>query len=113
MAEPIEPLITQGYSELTDRETQRAISFLKAVWKLGACRTCGNAHYELMGLVVLRMVNDVEYLSTNGHKRPTASVTCAACGEVRFLDLVIAGVRPRDPGNPHGPQSGPSGGPFR
>jgi ribosomal protein L34E len=115
MAEHVEPMISTEHSELSDRDMQRAIAFMRAVWKLGACRTCGAAHYELMAVVVLRPVASINTLSdSKAHRRPTASLTCNMCGEVRFLDLAVAKIVAPSPGNPEGPrEQGPSGGPFR
>jgi len=115
MADRIDPVISTQYSELAYRDNERAIAFMKAVWKLGACRTCEGPLYELMGLVVLRMVGNINTMAdSKAHKRPTASLTCVTCGEVRFLDLTVAGIHPVPPANPEVPrESGPSGGPFR
>lgn len=115
MAEHVDPMISSEHSELPERDMQRAIAFLRAVWKLGACRTCGGAHYELMAIVVQRMVDNINTLSdSKAHHRPTASLTCSTCGEVRFLDLSVAKIVPASPGNPEAPRErGPSGGPFR
>jgi hypothetical protein len=115
MPEHLEPIITYEHTELSDREMERAIAFMKAVWKLGACRTCGAVHYELMGVIVLRPVANINTISdSKAHRRPAVSLTCSACGEVRLLDLHVAGVVPASPGNPEAPrEQGPSGGPFR
>lgn len=108
----VEPTIGTRHSELSPRDTQRAINFLRAVWKLGACRTCGNATYELMAIAVQRMVSDMDILSDPAsHRQPTASLTCSACGEVRFLDLSVARIVGAP--DPRPAERGPSGGPFR
>ncbi|MFN0245714.1 MAG: hypothetical protein ACKV2T_02325 [Kofleriaceae bacterium] len=108
----VEPVIDTHNSELSSRDIERATSFLRAVWKLGACRICGNAHYELAGIIVHRVVGSLDTLSDpRAYQQPTASVTCRACGEVRFLDLSVARVVPAPPSRTPGP--GPSRGPFR
>jgi hypothetical protein len=109
------PLIETHNSELSARDIERATSFLRAVWKLGACRICGNAHYELVAIVVQRVVGSIDTLSDpNAYQQPTASLTCRACGEVRFLDLTVARVVMVPPSRTPGPgQRGPSDGPFR
>lgn len=111
----VEPVFSTEHSELSERDMQRVIGYLRAVWKIGACRTCGGHHYDLMGLVVLRMVTSIQVLSDGkAHRRPTASITCSTCGEVRLLDLSIARIVDASPGNPEGPRErGPSDGPFR
>jgi hypothetical protein len=99
----IEPVIRTEHSELSDRDMQRAINFLRAVWKLGACRVCGHHHYELMAVVVHRVVSDINTLAdSRALRRPTASLTCSTCGEVRFLDLSVAKIVAPSPGNPIG-----------
>ncbi|MGE0400158.1 MAG: hypothetical protein AB7T06_25815 [Kofleriaceae bacterium] len=115
MADHVEPLISTEHSELSDRDMQRVVNYVKAVWKLGACRTCGHHHYELMAIVVLRPVGNLNTISdSKAHRRPAASLTCSTCGEVRFLDLAVAKIVPPSPGNPERPrEQGPSGGPFR
>ena len=115
MAENVEPLINTDHSELSERDMQRTIAFMKAVWKLGACRTCGHHHYDLMAIVVLRMVGNINTISdSKAHRRPTASLTCSTCGEVRLLGLSVAKIVAPSPGNPEGPREhGPSDGPFR
>lgn len=115
MAEHVEPVISTDHSELSDREMQRAINYLRAVWKLGGCRVCGGAHYELMAMVVVSLVGDLNTLHDGrAHRRPTAALTCSTCGEVRFLDLHVAKIVAATPGNPEVPRTrGPSGGPFR
>lgn len=115
MADHVEPLINTEHSELSDREMQRAISFLRAVWKLGACRTCGHHHYELMAIVVQRLVGNIKTIAdSKAHRRPSASLTCSTCGEIRFLDLSVAKIVAASPGNPERPrEQGPSDGPFR
>ncbi len=102
MAEPsIEPVIGTQHSELPDRDMQRTINFLRAVWKLGACRTCGHHHYELSAVVVHRIVSDMATLAdSRALRRPTASLTCNTCGEVRFVDLSVAKIVAPSPGNP-------------
>jgi hypothetical protein len=115
MTDHVEPMISTEHSELSDRDMQRAIAFMRAVWKLGACRTCGNHYYELMAIIVQRMVGDINTISdSKAHRRPTASLTCSTCGEVRFLDLAVAKIVAPSPGNPERPRErGPSDGPFR
>ena len=77
MTDHVEPMISTEHSELSDRDMQRAINFLRAVWKLGACRICGNHHYELMAVVVQRIVGNLNTMSdSKAHRRPTASLTC-------------------------------------
>lgn len=99
--EPVQPLIDTQHSELSDREMQRAINFLRAVWKLGACRVCGNHRYELAAIVVQHVVGGVDVLAdARARRRPTASLTCSSCGEVRFLDLSVAKIVAPSAGNP-------------
>ena len=97
--EPItEPIIDTTNSELPDSDMQIAIGFLKRVWKLGACRTCEGVHYELMALLNLRLHADMDTLSNgSAHKRPAATLVCSTCGEIRLLDLTVAGVAERMP----------------
>jgi hypothetical protein len=115
MPEHVEPIVTYEHSELSDREMERTIAFMKAVWKLGACRTCGANHYELMAVIVLRPVANINTISdSKAHRRPAASLTCVVCGEVRLIDLHVAKIVPASPGRPEEPrEQGPSDGPFR
>jgi predicted nucleic-acid-binding Zn-ribbon protein len=115
MTDDVEAQIDTHNCELSDRDIARTTGFLRAVWKLGACRICGNAHYELAAIIVQRAVDSMDTLSDpNAYRQPTASVTCRACGETRFLDLSVARIVPSPPARSPGPRErGPSGGPFR
>lgn len=110
-----EPYIDTMYCELDDAKTQQLLGHLARTWRLGACRTCDGTFYQLLAPITLRFSGRVDVvIDSRAYERQSGTLVCTTCGEIRVIDLSVAGVYERDPPNQRpAREPGPRTGPYR
>jgi RNase P subunit RPR2 len=110
-----EPYIDTMYCELDDEKTQQVIAHIERTWRLGACRNCDGTFYQLLAQVTLRFSGRTDVvIDSRAYERPSAAIACTTCGEIRVVDLTVAGVYERNPPKPRpGREPAPRTGPYR
>ncbi|MGE0400159.1 MAG: hypothetical protein AB7T06_25820 [Kofleriaceae bacterium] len=111
----IEPFIDTMFCELTDEEANAILGHIRRTWRLGACRNCDGTFYQLLAQKTFNFTRSPEIMmDAKSHERPTACISCTTCGEMRFLDLTVAGLYERMPRRQRDkPAPGPTTGPYR
>jgi hypothetical protein len=85
-------LDTSG-SAIDPWKTQRIVDHVLLKWKLERCRMCDGTEFAVFAQHNLRFFADPATIAgPSGVHRPTAAITCTACGHTLLLDLLVAGV---------------------